>query len=79
MNEKRDEVLAMWVIYDHPKDFPNCFVARRWEVSRAKTEATDRYTTAETIEELREIFQRQGLYRIPRAAVDDEKIVETWL
>jgi hypothetical protein len=25
--------LAMWTIYDHPKDFPEHFVARKWLIT----------------------------------------------
>jgi hypothetical protein len=67
--------LEIWTIYDHPRDFPNTFVARRFMYDRP----TDRVITAPNVETLRSWFRQRGLCRIPRDPLDDPKIVECWL
>ena len=79
MQPASDQVLPMWVVYDHPLDFPNSFVARLW----TNDPDTHAYRpTGEIIISppwLREQFREQGLVPIARDVVDDPKIVETWL
>lgn len=74
--EARD-VLNIWVVYDHPKDFPGCFIARRW-VLTSKCEPTEEVRTGQTLEELRSRLP-QGLVCFDRAVNDDRCIVEVWM
>lgn len=68
--------LTLWTVYDHPKDYPDGFIARMHEASGGPTNRTH----TGTLKELREIFRRAGLFRImARHPDDDAKIVETWL
>ena len=69
--------LPMWVVYDHPADYPDCFVARLW-VSLHEPEATRHAITAPTLDALRALLP-EGLTRLGRAFGDDPVIVETWL
>ena len=66
--------LEMWVIYERPKDFPDKFVARRWDNSRP---------TQDTIVEnsLKEVRSKlpPWMIRFPRNESDDACIVETWM
>jgi len=70
--------LAMWTVYDHPKDYPDHFIARKWLVGskRAEPEATD-----EVIARL--LCMRYvhclppGLYCLARNEEDDPVVVET--
>ena len=71
-------VLSIWTVYDHPKDYPDSFVARRSEASRAGTVATSDVVTGD-LTSIREAMVLCGLYRMQRAPADDRKIVETWL
>lgn len=75
-------ILEMWTIYDHPLDYPDKYVARRWEILRegnkTKEHPSNDLLLAETVEELREQLPR-GLYRLDRFAGDDPKILEVWL
>jgi hypothetical protein len=73
-------ILINWVIYDHPKDFPDGFIARRWEVGGGLREplATEDALTG-TLANLRSGFWRAGLTCLTRSPEDDPKIVETWL
>ena len=75
--------MTMWTIYDHPLDFPDKFVARRWDIVRAgnKTEPVARaeHVTADTLDELRRDMMRRGLVCLTRSDGDEPQIVETWL
>lgn len=73
------ELLVLWTIYDHPRDYPNAFVARRWVVERGGERATDTLMTSDTLDWLRDQMLDMGLYRLPRDPADDPSIVETWL
>lgn len=72
--------MQFWVVYDHPTDMPDFFVARRWDVLKGKAMpvATDQVFTAGTLQEVRSLIP-PGLYRLPRWEADDDKIVEVWL
>jgi hypothetical protein len=67
--------LPMWTIYDHPRDFPHCWVARLfiWD------KPTEDILTAPTLEALQAHFYELGLYRMERQEGDDAKIVEIWI
>lgn len=71
--------LWMYVIYDHPKDFPEEFVCRRHclENGRATIEP-ELFARGRTIEYVRAQIPN-GEYRIGRSLEDDPVIVETWL
>lgn len=72
-------VMSQWVIYDHPRDFPDKYVMRRWEIRQpAEIVATDDMALANTLEEIR-LSVPQGLYRLERFRDDDPSIVEVWL
>ena len=72
--------LAMWTIYDHPNDYPNYFVARRFEVSSAGPVATESIVVAADLEKLRDMFEfEMHLTCLARSPEDDPKIIEVWL
>lgn len=75
-----DRSLDMWVVYDHPTDFPDHFVARRWEVLRQE-HPTDDVLTADTLEALRFTIEREKFctVQLARSPGDDPKIVEVWM
>lgn len=68
--------LRQYTIYDHPKDFPDGFVVREWEITAGAT-TPGPAVTVETLEEARAVVPG-GLFRIDRAPDDDPVIVETW-
>lgn len=68
-------LLNIWTVYDHPKDFPNSFVARRFEMDKI----TDDVIEAATLDALREKFANCGLVCLTRHPNDDPCILETWL
>jgi hypothetical protein len=72
-------MMEMWTIYDHPRDYPHCFVARRFLVYAGASKPTDEIVTAPDLEMVRRWCRFRGLACIPRDPNDDPKIVETWL
>jgi hypothetical protein len=74
-----DDALSMWTIYDHPKDFPNHYVARLYQVDKQGPRASATVVAAETLEALRRPLRNIGLTRLPRDPSDDPVIIETWV
>ena len=70
--------LNIWTVYDHPRDQPDVFVARRFEIGHEHAGPTGDVLTAPTLEELREKLPA-GLVCITRQDGDDPAIVESWL
>lgn len=73
------DILSIWTVYDHPKDYPLEFVARRWEVHPERELATLDVIRNKDLEPIREEMRRRGLFQMNRFAGDDPKIVETWM
>jgi len=69
--------LSMWTVYDHPKDFPNSYVARRFEVDARGPRSTSDLMVSGDLELLRKTLEKRGLYKITRNPDDDACILET--
>jgi len=72
----------MWVVYDHPLDFPDSFVARKHIVvlgTDAMLIVTEEIELAPTLREIRKLLEPLGLVCLPRYENDDPKIIEVWL
>jgi hypothetical protein len=67
--------LAIWVVYDHPRDWPNYFVARQW----LGETATGNMILHTDLEQLRDMLEGLGLVHLDRMEGDDPVILETWL
>ena len=76
-------LLSMWTVYDHPRDWPQWFVARRWEIRAGEVAPvrTDDMVFGRTLEIVRMHIDRitPGLFRLPRQPGDDPVVVETWV
>ena len=70
--------LSIWTIYYHPLDYPDTYVARRYETCYQGFQATDDIITG-PLEVIRKSLELRGLYRLPRDKQDDPCIVESWL
>lgn len=68
------EPLSLYVIYDHPRDYPDSFVVRRWELDAQK----EVVGTAPTLEAARKLVP-PDLYNLGRHEGDDPNIVEVWI
>ncbi|MHC1766127.1 MAG: hypothetical protein AB9869_17805 [Verrucomicrobiia bacterium] len=72
--------LGLWTIYDHPRDYPNCFVCRKHVITPdGQPRPTDEHIVAPDLESLREQMRSRGLCCISRDPGDDPAIVETWI
>ena len=72
-------MLSVWTVYDHPKDFPHNYVARRFEISGGKPRVTDDFIVCPDVDAIRRIMLDNGLYRFERSEGDDSKIIESWM
>ena len=79
MNERatpeRGSPLPIWVVYDHPADFPHCFVARM----HLDEKPTANMIVSPELDHIRMVLEAHGLIRFARHDEDDPKIVECWL
>jgi hypothetical protein len=74
------EFLSMWTVYDHPTDFPDTFVARRFEIRGGDEPfATSDVMVAMDLEVVRLWLQENGWVCLGRYENDDPLIVETWV
>lgn len=75
------DAISHWTVYDHPRDLPDVFVARRFEVVRGNVEpiATTDVITSPSLEDLRACLSHAGLVALARMEGDDPKIIEVWI
>jgi hypothetical protein len=73
---ERNDLLT-WTIYDHPADFPDCYVVRPFS-SRLACPLTVHFQHAQ-LEGVREALARIGLTCLPRSESDPPSVVETWI
>lgn len=67
--------LEIWTVYDHPKDWPHGFIARKWVDGKPTNETICAAHLAEIYDQL----EFMGFYRVPRDPSDDPVIIEVWL
>lgn len=74
-------VMSMWTIYDRPEDWPDGYIARRYETSEGETVLTDNKLAAgpEALTLMRFVFQEAGLRFAPRNPNDRPEVVEVWM
>lgn len=72
--------MPVFVVYEHPKDFPGKYVVRLWQIDRENniTEPTSYCVVKDTLKEIREALPC-NLYRFGRDSSDDPVIIETWI
>ena len=69
--------LTIFTIYEKPRDNPEGFVVRRWEVESGMQKPCEAWR-AQTLSEARLIVPR-GMVRMPRDPQDDPAVVESWI
>ena len=73
--------MKLWTIYKNPKDFPDQYVARMYDLD----EATDTHFAADTLDPVRtwviEQAAKEGVspFCLPPQKDDDAFIVEVWV
>lgn len=78
----KNEPLSIWCVYEKPRDYPNNWIARRWEIyCDGKTLPTNDVIVSLSLEDVRGCLESEqyGLVRMVRHPNDDPKIVETWI
>ena len=76
LDEAKQRFPPMWAIYDHPKDFPDCFVARLWYGEVPSLEVMQSATLPDLIERV----ERTGCcVPLGRFFHDDPCIVGVWI
>jgi hypothetical protein len=70
--------LSIWTVYDHPKDFPHSYVARRFEVGVDGAHATTDIVQGE-LAIIRKSFLTCGLTCLVRNDADEPQILESWI
>lgn len=73
------ESLDIWTVYERPSDFPDMYVARRFEITAGKAEPTTEFIAAKLLAPVRRAMQERGLYRLDRNPNDEPQVVECWL
>ena len=76
--ESRD-ILSIWTLYDHPRDHPQHFIARRHEIAEGGSKPTNDILVSASLDRLRTQMQQRGLFKLPREDGDDPVIVESWI
>lgn len=72
--------LEVWVVYDHPSDFPDFYVARKQvALNDGKIYSTSSVLASPDLGAIRQTLTNMGLACIARSEGDDPVIVESWL
>lgn len=70
--------LPMFVIYDHPSDFPDHYVARLW-LTLPEEKATYFTIRCTDLERIRDELRAAGMVCMGRTEGDDPQIIEVWI
>ena len=79
MSPTETSTLIMWVVYDHPSDYPDDFVARKWILTKNGMLPTETALSGPSIDLLRYMLAENGLSRMERLPEDDPVVLEVWL
>lgn len=71
--------ISFWVVYDHPKDEPDTYIARRWTITNGVLCFTRDTITCQTVTAIRDWMRNAGLVHFNRSPADDPAILESWL
>jgi hypothetical protein len=77
-----DTILIMWTIYDRPSDYPEWFVARKFEITGQGPVTGDSVIWGKTLTEARYMIylvDPNASACLPRYDNDHPNVVETWL
>ena len=76
--QRKRGALAMWTVYDRPRDCPDRYVARCFAVKGGST-PTEHIIASHSLQRLRMVLNAAGMACVNRDKRDDPKIVETWI
>lgn len=72
------QALIIWTVFDHPDDYPDVFMARKWLVVDGSYAPTHDVLTGPTLQSVRDQIPA-GLCCFARSPEDNPAIVESWL
>lgn len=70
--------LFTYTIYDHPRDYPNHWVVRRFRIASGCFIPEQECQIADSLEQARRLIP-SGLTRFERSPDDSPEVVETWM
>lgn len=70
--------LSMWTIYEHPSDYPQGYVTRKWIITGDGEGHPGAARYRPDLEAARAAVPAD-LHRIDRSPDDDPTVVETWI
>lgn len=74
------DVLSMWTVYERPRDYPQGYIARRFEITGGpEPRPTTDVVVGESLDVIRGYMELHGLYCLPRQEGDEPQIVENWI
>lgn len=76
---RRQGFLPMFVVYDHPSDYPDTFVARAHLTGKGRAEPTAFAIRATELDAIQTAMEALGLVKLDRFPQDDPVILETWI
>ncbi len=71
--------VRLFVIYDHPSDYPDAFVVREWVVVGAEVYVAKEPLAVSPELDLARMELPSGLFNIGRGPEDDQAIREVWI
>jgi hypothetical protein len=74
-------MLEVWTLYEKPSDYPGLYVARRFEIhpNNPEPQPTADVIVNESLEVLRDHFERMGFTLLPRWPDDDPVIAGVYM
>lgn len=71
----------IWVLYDHPKDYPQHYVARKWVHFDNNTDYTPTkdVMVSDDLMVLRTALNSRGFVQTTRQPGDEPQIMEVWI
>jgi hypothetical protein len=76
---RRQGFLPMFVVYDHPRDYPNVYVARAHLTGKGRAEPTPFAIMDGSLDTIQTTMEALGLVKLDRSPQDDPVILETWI
>lgn len=71
-------VFTQYVIYDHPRDHPDHFVVRAWDIKPGGPTLREARGLFYELDRARAYCAQFGHVRLERMPDDDPKIIEVW-
>jgi phage FluMu protein Com len=73
-------LLPIWTVFDHPRDYPDGYIARCFETGGGQPDPVPtNFTLMGELPLIRAALERSGLTCLTRNPQDDANIMESWL